>query len=189
MRDATGCHDIIMGLGYSANETATTTMTKDNNASIRFKDVVKAVVQDLLVPIAKKCVSLDQQFLGEERLIRLSSSLEPAASLLAVSPDDLTGCYDVSYVGTAVDAMANRELNKQKVQETYNLAMGNPLVQNNPNSMRALLRELLRANDIQNIDDILPPEMQPMLPQQPQPQEDPTAGMTPLNPGEPVPIM
>ena len=189
MRDATGCHDIIMGLGYSANETATTTMTKDNNASIRFKDVVKAVVQDLLVPIAKKCVSLDQQFLSEERLIRLSSSLEPAASLLTVSPDDLTGCYDVSYVGTAVDAMANRELNKQKVQETYNLAMGNPLVQNNPNSMRALLRELLRANDIQNIDDILPPEMQPMQPQQPQPQEDPTAGMTPLNPGEPVPMM
>ena len=179
MRDATGCHDIIMGLGYNANETATTTMTKDNNASIRFKDVVKAVVQDLLVPIARKCVSLDQQFLSEERLIRLSSSIEPAASLLSVTPDDLTGCYDVSYVGTAVDAMANRELNKQKVQETYALAIQNPLVQNNPNSLRALLRELLEANDVRNVDDILPPEMQPM--EQMMPMEDPTAGMKPLN--------
>ncbi len=187
MRDATGCHDIIMGLGYSANETATTTMTKDNNASIRFKDVVKAVIQDLLVPIARKCVSLDQQFLSEERLIRLSSSLEPAATLLAISPVDLVGSYDVSYVGTAVDALANRELNKQKVQETYNLAMDNPLVQNNPNSMRALLRELLMANDISNVDDILPPEMKPM--ETSVPQEDPTAGMTPLNPAEPMPMM
>ena len=187
MRDATGCHDIIMGLGYSANETATTTMTKDNNASIRFKDVVKAVVQDLLIPIAKKCVSLDQQFLGEERLIRLSSSIEPSANLLVVSPDDLLGCYDVSYVGTAVDAMANRELNKQKVQETYSLAMSNPLVQQDPESQRALLRELLEANDIRNVDDILPAKMQQMAhapPQQMQP--DPTAGMTPLDVGEPI---
>lgn len=189
MRDATGCHDIIMGLGYNANETATTTMTKDNNASIRFKDVVKAVIQDLLVPIARKCVSLDQQFLDTERLIRLSSSVEPGADLLSVTPDDLIGCYDVSYVGTAVDAMANRELNKQKVQETYALAIQNPLVQNNPNSMRALLRELLEANDVRNVDDILPPEMHPMeqqMPPQGMPmQEDPTAGMKPLNFEEP----
>ena len=187
MRDATGCHDIIMGLGYSANETATTTMTKDNNASIRFKDVVKAVVQDLLVPIAKKCVSLDQQFMGEDRFIRLSSSIEPSASLLTVSPDDLVGCYDVSYVGTTIDAMANKELNKQKVQETYGLAMQNPLVQNDPQSMRALLRELLMANDINNVDDILPAEMHPMPmgPEQMQ-QPNPVEGMTPLNPGEQV---
>ena len=189
MRDATGCHDIIMGLGFTSNETATTTMTKDNNASIRFKDIVRAVVQDLLVPIAKKCVSLDQQFLEEDRLIRLSSSVEPGDSLLTVSPDDLMGCFDVTYVGTSVDALANRELNKQKIQEVYNLAMANPLIQNNPNSQRALLRELLEAHDIRNVEDILPPKMNPLPEQAPPetpPQLDLTEGMTPLNMGEPI---
>ncbi|MEG1997914.1 MAG: hypothetical protein RR051_05685, partial [Clostridiales bacterium] len=94
MRDATGCHDIIMGLAQ-ADETATTTMTKDNNASILFKTIVSAFERDILVPVAENCISLNQQFLTEERAVRLLN--QDAAELFRVSPYEIDGQYDLIY--------------------------------------------------------------------------------------------
>lgn len=62
---------ILSWVCQEADETATTTMTKDNNASVRFKDVVSSISSNLIVKIGEMCISLDQQFLTEERRIRL----------------------------------------------------------------------------------------------------------------------
>ena len=164
MRDATGCHDIIMGLAQS-DETATTTMTKDNNASLRFKYFINAIVDDILVPMAQKCVSLDQQFMDESRWVRIGG--EEAQELFYIDPAELQGNYDVVYVGSAVEPMANKELNKQKMLEAYNIAMSNPLVQQDPNAQMELLRSLFTAMEIKEVEKLLPQMPQPEPPQQP----------------------
>ena len=153
MRDTTGCHDIIMGLA-NTNETATTTMTKDNNASIRFKDVVNNLADDIMVPVSKKCISLDQQFMAEERMVRLLDA--ESNEIIFISPDDIAGEYDIIYVGSSVDPMANKELKQQRMVNIFNMLVANPLYQNDPEATKNLMRELLKAYDIEDVEGMLP---------------------------------
>lgn len=153
MQDTTGCRDVILGLS-ATNETATTTMTKDNNASLRFKDVVTAVISQLLVPLGKKCFELDQQFMTEEKVFRLMDS--KADEIFVASPFDLDGEYDVMYSGTAVDPMANKELQKQRMIEVLNVIQNNPLYQNDPQALLAVLREFFKAEGFRDYDEMLP---------------------------------
>ena len=153
MQDATGCHDIIMGLSY-ANETATTTMTRDNNASLRFKTVIRSLIQDLLLPIARKCVIMDQQFLDRGRAVRLLGA--GAGELLDLSPQELLGDFDVIYCGTAIESMANKELNKEKLLQAYSLALADPAYQNDDLARMKLFRKVLAAMEISEGDELLP---------------------------------
>ncbi|MCR4963292.1 MAG: hypothetical protein K6B40_05365 [Firmicutes bacterium] len=153
MRDTTGCHDVIMGLSQRS-ETATTTMTKDNNASLRFKSVVAAVVNNLLTPVGKKCLALDQQFLTEKRLIRLLN--EDGDRLLHISPEELAGDYDLYYVGAAAEPLANKEMIKNRTMEAFQLASRHPLYQNDPEALLRFLERVFRALDIENVKELLP---------------------------------
>ncbi|MDO4582299.1 MAG: hypothetical protein Q4B96_06945 [Bacillota bacterium] len=153
MQDVTGCQDIIMGLSYQ-RETATTTMTRDNNASLRFKVIVTAMVKDMLVPVARKCVSLDQQFMSEKRAMRLLNA--PAAELFEISPDEVAGSFDLMYCGTAIDALANKELNKERALQAYSLALRDSAYQQDQPARLRLFRRVLEALEIKDADALLP---------------------------------
>ncbi|MEG1996870.1 MAG: hypothetical protein RR051_00350 [Clostridiales bacterium] len=170
MRDSTGCHDIIMGLAQS-DETATTTMTKDNNASIRFKNVVTSLIKNIIVPVGKKCMSLNQQFLTDSRVVRLLN--EDPGELFSISPYELDGEYDLIYVGSAIEPMANKELIKQHALEAYQLAAGNPLYQMDQQAMLKLIEQVYKSLEMDNIQELLPTL--------------PTAGMNPLQEDPPLP--
>lgn len=161
MQDVTGCHDILMGIAYS-QETATTTMTRDNNASLRFKAAVRAVVKDLLLPIARKCVALDQQFLSEPRLLRLLN--QPDSGLFDCDPRELSGDYDLIYCGAATDSLANRELNKERVLQAYSLALSDPAYQRDDAARLRLFRKVLAALNITDGDELLPQTAVPAEP-------------------------
>ena len=154
MQDATGCHDILMGIAYS-NETATTTMTRDNNASLRFKAAVRMLVKDLLVPIARKCAAMDQQFLSGSRVVRLLGSEQPEA-LFSIDPAEINGDYDVIYCGAAVESMANQELNKERALQAYSLALADPAYQNDDLARLKLFRKVLASLGLTEGDDLLP---------------------------------
>lgn len=153
MRDATGCHDIIMGLS-EADETATTTMTKDNNASVRFKDVISSISSNLIVKIGEMCISLDQQFLTEDRRVRLMN--DTADEVFTISPFEIDGEYDLIYVGSAVEPMANKELIKQHAIEAYNIAASSPLYQGSPNEMIKVIESVYKSLEMENIPELLP---------------------------------
>ena len=153
MQDATGCYDIVMGLGY-ANETATTTMTRDNNASLRFKTVVNAVVKDIMLPVARKIIALDRQFLREERAFRLLD--QPSMNVFQLDPSDLGADYDVIYCGSAVESLANKELNKNKALQAYSLALGDPAYQADDQARLALFRHVLDALDMEDAEQLMP---------------------------------
>ena len=160
MRDATGCHDIIMGVS-SANDTATAVTTKDNNASIRFKALCLAIERDLLLPIAEKCMALNQQFLTESRVCRLLG--ENCGELFEVSPDDLLGDYDVIYCGASPEPAATRERNKQKMLQAYSIACSDPAFKADNKARLALFRKLLEALEIGEVDELMPQAAQQPL--------------------------
>lgn len=164
MRDATGCHDIIMGLS-EADETATTTMTKDNNASVRFKDVVSSICSNLIVKIGEMCVSLDQQFLTEDRRVRLMN--DAADQVFTISPYEIDGEYDLIYVGSAVEPMANKELIKQHAIEAYNIVAGNPLYEGQPEPQIKVLESVFKSLEMENISELLPQATPPPPPPDP----------------------
>lgn len=187
MKFATGVHDIVLGLA-NADETATTTMTKDSNASIRFKFFVEALVDDILLPVAAKCLALDMQYLEEERIIRLFDDNPAFASeIKTISPEELNGQYDFYYVGSSTEPMANKENYKQKVIEVYQLAMGNPMIQNDLNAQRNLLSELFKAAEMKDPNALLPAEPAPMMQQPMMPQEGLMQGN--LTPMEQTPLV
>lgn len=175
MKDATGCHDILMGVA-SQDETATTTMTKDNNASIRFKEIVRALADDLVVPIAQKCVSLEQQFMTVEKSIRLGSDTDMGGMLVVVNPFETEGEYDLIYVGTAVDPMANKTQARQNLIQAIQIAQSIPAYQQSPDAVLEMMRKLLLACDFKDVDKMLPAAQPMMMPQMPQ-----------MAPGAPVP--
>ena len=180
MRYVTGVHDIIMGVS-DADETATTTMTKDNNASIRFKFFIEALVDDMLIPIVDKCISMDIQYMDDAKTIRLfDNDAGKMAQIATITQEDIDGAYDLYYVGSAVEPMANKEMYKQKVLEAYTLAMNNPLVQQSPESQRNLLLALFKAAEIKNPEELLPPLPQPQMQTQPQSQ---ATGVPPMTMG------
>ena len=156
MQDATGCHDILMGMSY-ANETATTTMTRDNNASLRFKAIISGIVRDLLVPIARKCASLDQQFLSEMRLLRLlGEDAQISPDRRSIGPYDLTGEMDIIFCGSAVEPAASKQLNKEKTLQAYSLALADPAYQQDDAARLRLFRRVLEVLEIKDADSLLP---------------------------------
>ena len=157
MQDTTGCHDVIMGASY-AQETATTTVTRDNNASLRFKTVMNALVKDILLPVARKFIALDKQFLSEGRVLRLLG--EPAPELFTVEPEDISGEYDVIYCGTAVESQAGKEENKEKALQAYSLALADPAYQKDDAARLELFRRVLETLGMENAERLLPEQGQ-----------------------------
>ncbi len=156
MQDATGCHDILMGTSY-VNETATTTLTRDNNASLRFKAIISAFIRELLVPVARKCAAMDQQFLSELRVLRILGA-EAAAeeSLYQVGPYDLTGDFDVIFCGSTAEPAASRQQNKEKALQAYSLALADPAYQQDEQARMRLFRRVLEALDMKDAAALMP---------------------------------
>lgn len=185
MKDVTGCHDILMGLAPS-DETATTTMTKDNNASIRFKMGCTKLAEDILVPVARDIISMDQQFMTEEKRVILNpeAPLEDGGSD-TITPLDVEGEYDLIYVGSSIDPLANKELTKEKLIQAIQLALQIPAYANAPDNLLNMMRRLLQSMDIKAPDELIPEPLppQPQMPMQPgiSPEQvlPPEAGMMP----------
>lgn len=167
MKDVTGCHDILMGLG-PADETATTTMTKDNNASIRFKMGCTKLAEDILVPVARDIISMDQQFMTEEKRVVLNQEapLDDGGSDI-VTPLDVEGDFDLVYVGSSIDPLANKELTKEKLIQAIQLALQIPAYANAPDKLLNMMLRLLQSMDIKAPDELIPELMPPMQQMQP----------------------
>ena len=154
MRDATGAHDVVMG-NNNPRETATATMTKDNNAAMRFRLVITNFERDLLVAISKKMLAMNQQFLTEARTLRVTNN---KTEYVTVKPEDIQGEFDMIAAGSSVEPIANREVHKSNLMNLYNVVMANPLIQAFPAKQMTLLKKLVEAFDIKDVDSILPTE-------------------------------
>mgnify|MGYP000627925958 CR=1 FL=1 len=165
MQDATGAQDVVVGTS-GASETATTTMSKDNNASMRFKLIISSVEKRLLVGISRLMVQLNQQFISEERLLDVDG--EQGDQFIELSPEEIQGEFRFTAAGSSVEPMANKEAFKQRMVELYSIASKDPFFQQFPVKRRNLLKKVFEAFDIKDTDTLLPTdeEMQQFMQQQ-----------------------
>lgn len=153
IRDTSGAHDVVMGTTTS-KETATSTMTKDNNASIRFKDVISSVEKRLLVGIAKLMIALNQQFVDDAKVLRIAG--EDGDEWHSITPEQIQGEFDLIPMGSSVEPLANKEVFKQRMVNLYNVVANDQLMQQFPDKRRNLLKKVIESFDIKDIDNLLP---------------------------------
>ena len=60
------------------------------------------------------------------------------------------------YCGSAVESLANKELNKNKAVQAYSLALSDPAYQADDNARLQLFRRVLEALDIPGAEQLLP---------------------------------
>lgn len=171
MQHTSGAFDVIMGAS-GGNETATTTVTKDNNASMRFKLIISSIEKRLLTGISRFMIQLNQQFIDTDRVLRVTG--EAGDEWTMISPEHIQGEFDLIAAGSSVEPMANREAFKQRMVELYSVVASDPFMMQFPDKRRNLLKRVYEAFDIQNVDDLLPtddeligviaPPMPPMNP-------------------------
>ena len=153
IRDATGAHDVVMGTN-TTGETATTTMSKDNNASMRFKLIISSAEKRLLVGISRLMIQLNQQFTDDVRVLPLFNNKED--NWPEITPEEIQGEFHLIAAGSSVEPMANKEAHKQRMIEAFNIAANSPIMQPYPIKLRNLLQKVFEAMDITDTEDILP---------------------------------
>lgn len=153
MRDATGAQDVVMGAMQNA-DTATGTMTRDNNAAMRFKLIISSVEKRLLVAVSRKMIQLNQQLIDDIRLLPVFE--QDDAEWPEIAPEDIQGEFHLTAAGSSVEPMANKEAYKQRMVELYGIAASDPFYQMYPEKRRNLLKMVFESFDIQNTDDLLP---------------------------------
>jgi len=152
IRDAVGAHDIVMGI--ASGGTATETMTRDNNASIRFKMLISSVEKRLLLGITRFMVQMNQQFISDIRVLPLFDRDESEWPI--ITPEEIQGEFHLIPAGSSVEPMANKEAYKQRMVELYGLAANDPLLQQFPIKRRNLLKKVFEAFDLTDTDELLP---------------------------------
>lgn len=94
-----------------------------------------------------------------------------------ISPLDVEGEFDLIYVGSSIDPLANKELTKEKLIQAIQLALQIPAYQAAPDKVVNMMLRLLQSMDIKAPDELIP-EPQPPMPQ-PQPGMDMGMGLPP----------
>ncbi len=152
-QDTTGAHDVVMG-SSDTSETATTTMSKDNNASMRFRLTISNIEKKLLVSVARKMLQNNQQFLDTDRVLRIAG--ENGDEWAKISPAEIQGEFDFVAMGSSVEPLANKEAFKQRMIELYGVATKDPIYQDFPGKRMAILRKVFEAFDIKETDNLVP---------------------------------
>ncbi len=165
LRDVTGAQDVVIGTSGGSN-TATETMTKDNNASVRFKLIITSVENRLLVAISRKMIQLNQQFIEDIRLLPLFD--EEDQDWPEISPEDIQGEFHLIAAGSSVEPIANQEAFKQRMVELFGIVAKDPFMEQFPVKRRNLLKKVFEAFDITDTDELLPTddELSGMMEQQ-----------------------
>lgn len=154
MRDCAGAHDVVMGTSQN-RETATTTMTKDNNASIRFKMVISSLEKKLLVGVSRLMMQMNQQYVDMPKWIRVAG--EDGTNVpVQITPEDIQGEFDLIAAGSSVEPLANKEAFKQRMIELYNVAGQDPVYQMFPEKRIKLLKKVFESFDIKDSEHLLP---------------------------------
>ncbi len=153
MENALSVPPVIRGADSAGRrETATEVATKSSNASIRF-DVKIALFENLGLKRMVKIMDMNnQQFVNEERLIRLGP--EETVQWRLINPLDLTGEFDYRPAGMATDPAANKELRREQLTQMigFLLNTGNPYV-----NYYELTKAWMESFDLRNVQKFLIP--------------------------------
>jgi hypothetical protein len=154
MQDCSGAQDVVMGTAGN-RETATTTMTKDANASMRFKLLISSLEKKLLVGLTRLIMQNNQQFIDAPKWIRVTGE-DGGNQPTQIAPEEIQGEFDLFPAGSSVEPLANKEAAKQRMTELYNVAGKDPIYEMFPEKRLRFLKKLYEAHGMKDSEQLLP---------------------------------
>ena len=149
---------VVRGSSGANSETATEIVTKNTNAGIRYEVKILLYESLSLRRMAELMDLNNQQFLEENRLVKLFGE-ESVYQWQLVEPGDILGEHDYRPAGSNTDPTANKEIRRQQLTNLLQLCANNQYVK-----QYDLLKMLFESYDIKNPDQLLytPEELQIM---------------------------
>jgi hypothetical protein len=153
-------------------ETATTVTTIQEAANVLFNYTIGVIDRTGLLALADAIKKLNQQYMTQEKTLRLWDNAQGQYKYITATPDRIVGSYDVVSVNPKMEAQANKEVRRGQLLEMMDKFSSNPITQpllNIPELMRAIMKEY----DIKDYEKVI----NPVPPVQPPVQEQPNIPM------------
>jgi len=151
-----GVHSYDRGQNPQRRDTATVASLLTSASSERFKLQAMMLAEDPVTDIGKQFADLNKQFLSDDTFIRITD--EGGGEMYEqITFADIDTEFDVVAVGASVDSTANKEVRQAQLVQLLNIAAGIPEI-----NKVELAKEIFRAFEIKNVDDMfqeVPPEM------------------------------
>ncbi|NPV80807.1 MAG: hypothetical protein HPY52_11105 [Firmicutes bacterium] len=178
-----GVYDFARGQSAPRRATATEVVSLQEVAEIRFRHKIRRMEREGLRKIAEFFLMLDQQFISEDRVLRITEN--EGFNWVPVRPEDIAGQYDLEPAGSAVEPLANKQMKQTALTTLYGIVKGHPGVDE-----YEMIKDIYEAFEIKDADRILNKQIFDILRQVQLAQIIPPqllAGPTP--PGSPAPPM
>ena len=123
---ATGAYDMFKGAPAPRRATATEIAGRLEQGSFRFQDMRANFESSGPLPAAELMAALNEQFLSQERIVRIAGS--DGMEYIKLLPEDISAQCDLYFMGSATEPIANRDLRRQQIIQLYQTVAADPLV-------------------------------------------------------------
>lgn len=147
-------------------ETATTVTTIQDAANIVFNYIIMVIEITGLLPIADAIKKLNQQYIDEEKVVRLFDVPAGEWNYKTVTPAEIQGSYDVVSSSPRLESQQTKENKRAQMLELFNMLTTNPLTQQYVN-IPEFIRKIMDTYDIKDFEKLIQPMT--MIPGQEQP--------------------
>jgi hypothetical protein len=150
IQQTTGVSDFTRGVGSESlgNDTATGISLIQEAGNARFRLKIRNL-ESAIEHIGRMMVSLNEQFLSEEKAIRIMG--DNGFEWLNVKPEDLKGNFDV-IVQSGSTLPSNEAVERKQIMEMFQIFAGDPEV-----NQRELKKRVLETFGVKNLDKLLTP--------------------------------
>jgi hypothetical protein len=136
IQKALGTYDYAAGGAPQRQEAATTVISLQQVAEIRFKRMAILFERQVIQPLGNMMLKLNKEFMGPQRQVRIVG--RPAiedmqqAQFEKVGQDDIVENADIYAVGAALDPGVNKQQQLEKLERFLAVIAGNPQIMMNP---------------------------------------------------------
>lgn len=134
IQKALGTYDVAVGAMPARQETATTTISLQNVAEIRFKTMAILFERMFIRPLGNMMIKLDKAYMGRNRQVRVMGNdfmLGGQEQFISIGPEDIVENPDVYAVGAALEVGASKEMQLNNIMKFLSI-VSNPVFQQSP---------------------------------------------------------
>jgi hypothetical protein len=150
------------GATPTRKETATTVTSIQEASNIVFNYITMVIENSGLLPIAEAIKKLNQQYITEEKMIRLFNIESGSWNYESISPEEIQGSYDVVSASPRLETQSTKETRRSQLLEMFTTLTTNDLTKPYVN-VPAFIKKLMETYDINDYQSLMndPNMMQP----------------------------
>jgi hypothetical protein len=166
MQYISGVSEFSRGATPQRKETATTVTTIQEAANVLFNYTIGVIERTGLLALADDYKKLNQQYMTQDKIIRLYDNASNSYNYPVISPERIAGNYDVTSVSPRLEAQANKENKRQQLLEMLDRFTKNPATAQYIN-VPELLKKIMENYDIKDYSKLIiePSPIPPAAPQ------------------------